>query len=428
MKPQKQRLLSPRLLLFMGTMILANIAAQMIFPLESLYVQELGANVEQIGMFFTVAALAPLLLQIIGGWVSDSVGRLQAIAIGSIAGTLSYIFYLLAPSWQWLLPSSMLNAMAVAFVAPSFQAFVAEESTPETRGRVYGVTSTLYMVVNIIGPLLGGATAQGFSFKTMYLIAGSFYATAAVVRVLMARRARQVAHEQAQNGHAEPPPAPSFAGLKKSVAAMFGLLTAGGILTWIFISDGVRDIAFSLIGRLVPIYLQDIAGLDLMQISVLQSLTAIVAMAFMMPAGWLADKKGERVGIVGGFSLISIGWFIFIGAGNFWQFAVSRVIIGSGWALIDPAYSSLISKVVPEKLRGIAFGLFSTSLGIISLPAPWIGARLWNTFGPTYAFYVPLIAMLAMLPVMWFKFKLPQQQEAKASTPLVPTPVAVRVD
>jgi len=30
------KLLSPRLLWFMGTMILANIAAQMIFPLESL--------------------------------------------------------------------------------------------------------------------------------------------------------------------------------------------------------------------------------------------------------------------------------------------------------------------------------------------------------------------------------------------------------
>lgn len=104
----KQRLLSPLLLMFMGTMILANIAAQMVFPLESLYVQELGANVGQVGLFFTVAAIAPLLFQVFGGWLSDSIGRLQAIAIGSVGGALSYLFYILAPSWIWLLPSSII--------------------------------------------------------------------------------------------------------------------------------------------------------------------------------------------------------------------------------------------------------------------------------------------------------------------------------
>ena len=44
---KQKRLLSPTLLLFMGTMILANIAAMMIFPLVSLYVQELGADIDQ---------------------------------------------------------------------------------------------------------------------------------------------------------------------------------------------------------------------------------------------------------------------------------------------------------------------------------------------------------------------------------------------
>jgi hypothetical protein len=69
----------------------------------------------------------------------------------------------------------------------------------------------------------------------------------------------------------------------------------------------------------------------------------------------------------------------------------------------------LISKAVPEKLRGTAFGLFSTSLGLISLPAPWIGARLWESISPIFPFYVPLVAMVAMLPVMWVKFKLPSE-------------------
>jgi MFS family permease len=399
---KKQRLLSPVLLAFMGTMILANISAQMVFPLESLYVQELGATVEQVGLFFTAAAIAPLVFQILGGWLSDAVGRLQAIAIGSVAGAVSYLFYIFAPSWLWLLPSSVLSAMAIAFVSPSFQAFVAEQSTKETRGRVYGITSTMFMVVNIIGPVLGGAIAQGLSFRTMYIVAGSLYATAAGIRVLMARHANRTRKEGDRA-----PEKPSFAGFRRSLVAVLGMVVAGGLVTWIFISDGVRDISFNLIWRLMPLYLENEIGLSLFQIGSLQSIVGIVAMILMTPAGVLSDKKGERVGIVGGFGLIAMGWVVFITGADFWQFAISRVFVGAGWALIDPAYNSLISKAVPEKIRGTAFGLFSTSLGILSLPAPWIGAQLWEKVSPVFPFYIPLITMVAMLPVMWVKFKLP---------------------
>ena len=403
MAAKKRRLLSPLLLWFMGTMILANIAAMMIFPLESLYVQELGASVEQVGLFFTIAAIVPLLFQVFGGWLSDVVGRLQAIAIGSVGGVLAYLFYIFAPSWGWLLPASVLSSMAVAFVAPSFQAFIAEESTEETRGRVYGITTSMFLVVGIIGPLLGGAIAQGMSFTTMYIVAGCFYATAALIRVMMARYASR---KKQQEG-ASTAEKPSLGGFKKSLLAVLGLVISGGVVTWIFISDGVRDVAFSLVGRLMPLYLENEMGLSLFQISALQSITAIVAMALMTPAGWLSDKKGERVGIVSGFAAISTGWVVFLVGSHFWHFILSRIVVGVGWALIEPAYSSLISKAVPEKLRGTAFGLFSTSLGLISLPAPWIGARLWEGVSPIFPFYVPLVAMVAMMPVMWIKFKLP---------------------
>jgi MFS family permease len=133
----------------------------------------------------------------------------------------------------------------------------------------------------------------------------------------------------------------------------------------------------------------------------------------MSPAGWLSDKKGERVSIVAGFAVISIGWSVFLVGKDLWHFVVSRAIVGGGWALIDPAYSSLISKAVPEKVRGIAFGLFATSLGLISLPAPWIGAGLWESVSPIFPFYVPLVAMVAMLPVMWVKFRLPSDAGAE---------------
>ena len=72
---------------------------------------------------------------------------------------------------------------------------------------------------------------------------------------------------------------------------------------------------------------------------------------------------------------------------------------------------------MPQRLRGTAFGVFSTSIGLISLPAPYIGAMLWEHFTPQAPFYVPLVTTLLLLPVMWLKFRLPkvaaEEQDAR---------------
>jgi MFS family permease len=174
----------------------------------------------------------------------------------------------------------------------------------------------------------------------------------------------------------------------------------------------VHDVAFSLVFQLLPVYLKNVAGLTVVQISWLSSIHGLVTMALLTPAGWLADRKGERLGIVAGFILIAGALALFLNSKLFVGFAFVWALFGAGEALIDPAYSSLISKVVPENLRGTAFGLFSTSIGLISLPAPYLGAIMWERFAPQVPFYVPLVAIVLMLPVMWVKFKLPDQEAA----------------
>ena len=73
---------------------------------------------------------------------------------------------------------------------------------------------------------------------------------------------------------------------------------------------------------------------------------------------------------------------------------------------MSPAYQSLISKAVPEKLRGTAFGFLHSSLGLFSLPAPAIGAQLWERFSPRFPFTLTaLVALLTTIPA-WLKFKL----------------------
>lgn len=413
---KKAPLLTKTIVVLLISMIAANIGGQMYSPLLPLYVQSLGADMNQIGIFFTLSMVAPLLFQILGGWLSDAMGRVQAMAIGSVAGLLGYVVFTIAPSWWWLLLGMVGLSMATSFVGPSFNALVAEESAEDSRGKVFGIVQGLFLVVGVIGAPLGGLLADAYGFRIMFLVSTILYGIATVIRVFMARKIRA---EQKT-----PTEAPSLANLKTSLVSITALLTAGGIVTWIFISDGVGDVTFSMVGNLFPLYLNNIIGFTKTQLGVLGAISSVASMAFMMPGGWLSDKFGERVGIVLGNMFMIGAILIMLNVQSFGLFTVAWILLGIGQALAGPAQSALISRAVPQKLRGTAFGFFSTSLGVISLPAPYIGVMLWETFGPRVPFYIPLIAMTLMLPVIWIKFRIPKAEPETASTP-VPVPAEV---
>ncbi len=393
---------------FLGGMILANVAAMMYDPLLPLYLQHLGADIRQVGLFFTISAILPLLFQIFGGWLSDSIGRLKAVAIGSVAGLFTFIIFLIAPSWEWGLLAMATGAIGRSFVAPSYRAFIAEQSEENNRGKIYGFSDAVFAVVGVFGPPLGGWLSDQYGYRILFLVAGAIFTVATILRVSMAISAGRQRQQKFKVITPEPSEVmkPSWSNLKTSIAAMVALLLTGGVATWILVSDGIIDINFNMVGQLLPIYMQNEVGITNTQIGVLNSISSIVTMALMTFTGWLSDKKGERVAIAGGMIILSASMAVFILARNFYAMAISWAMFGVGNALIGPAYSALISKAVPEKLRGIAFGLFSTSVGVIALPAPFIGAFLYETFNPRLPFILPTIALLVVVPIVWKKFHL----------------------
>jgi MFS family permease len=399
-------LLNKMLLLFMVAMILANIGGEMYGMLLPLYLKELNASVVQIGLFFTLSQVIPLVVQILGGWVSDSLGRLRSIALGSVAGNLTYVGFIFAPTWQWVMSGQIFSAITRSLIGPSYSAFIAEQSAEHNRARLFGISETLFTIVGVLGPPLGGLLADTYGFRIMLAVAWFFYFLATIIRVSMARTAAR--------GHEAHPSKLTMGNLRGNLGAMLGLLLSGGVVTWILITDGIRDIAYSLSGNLMPVYLEGIGGMSFQQIGWLASIFSVSMMLVTMPAGRLADKKGERMGIIIGFMSEFLAMFAFMQVRGFLGFAVVHALFGLGVGMMAPAYNSLISKAVPEKLRGTAFGLFGTSLGLVSLPAPWAGAQLWERYSPRLPFYVTGLAALASVMPAWLKFKLPKNDAGQA--------------
>jgi MFS family permease len=248
----------------------------------------------------------------------------------------------------------------------------------------------------VIGPALGGFLADRLGFRPMLAIAAGLYVTAAILRVWMATAVRFAAGDRSER--------PTVRSLRTSLGTMAAMLVAGGLVTWILVTDGVQDVAYTLSGNLIPLYLLRLGGLDAQRIGWLVSLRGTGMIVATLASGWLSDRYGERRIIALGFVLQFVALAIFVQTRAVSGFALSAAIVGLGFGTLIPAYDSLVSKAIPEKMRGIAFGVFGTSIGLISLPAPWLGAQLWERLSPQAPFAVTALAAAVCVVLVWRKF------------------------
>jgi MFS family permease len=418
----KPPLLTPVLRWVLVALVIANTAGEMVYTLIPIYLSRLGASPAQIGLVFTTSSIFLVGLQFFGGWISDRLGRLITIAIGSVIASLGYLGYFLAPSWPWIIPAMCMDFVSGALVGPSFSALVAEQSLPEHRGKTFGVMRGAVLTVTIVGPLLGGFLADRTGFKLFLGIGFVMYFSAALLRIWLAWRFRGQRYSSTDAQKV------TFRG---NLRGMIVLLVGGGILTWILITDGVRDIAFNLSSDLLPVFLTTIIGMTVAQVGIFRSIRGVATVLTTLGAGWLSDRLGEHRIIFTGFFVQALGLFLLIlsGPANWvWninmdtgtQFGqilftispqsllliASGLVIGAGIGLLFPAFDSLISKAVPPKMRGMAYGLFDSSRSILAMPMPAIGGVLWEHISPTAPFLLTALMNFFCAFPAWLKLRI----------------------
>ena len=390
------------LLLFIGRSF-AEATRAMTTVQIPIFLRELGASVGEIGLFFTLAMILPLLFRLLGGWMSDSIGRLRAMLFGSLAGILAYLPYAFARDWQMALLGPALLAIATALIVPSYRAHIADIVPDERQGRIFGIGNSVLNLAWVVAPPLGGFLAYAYGYRTMFLSAILLYTIAAVLFWYLVRTDERVNGPTGEK--------PSLASLRSSFGEILPLAVAGGLFTWILITDGIQDVALDLSFNLMPVYLNDIIGIGKQSIGVMDGLHGIAWVIASPLGGWLADRVGAKQGIMLGLGGLMLSPLIFAFAVDFWGFALSWIVLGIGAAIFGPALDVLIARGVSQHLRGLAYAFVATSLGVISLPAPWIGSQIWIALGPKAPFILTSgLGILALIPA-WLRLRIPENQD-----------------
>ena len=154
-----------------------------------------------------------------------------------------------------------------------------------------------------------------------------------------------------------------------------------------------------------PIYQEQIGGLNEQTIGNLRAVSSIAWIGASLLSGWITDKYESRISITIGFFLQFSSVLVFMNAESLLAFAISRALFGAGFGFMFPAYDALVGKIVPENMRGMAYGLFWTSISIFALPAPYVGSYMWDTISPLSPFILVAIITFIIGIFAWFKLK-----------------------
>jgi MFS family permease len=400
-------ILTPKLRWFLVAEFLAGLADMggLYMPL---FMVELGASVVDIGMLYSVTEIVPLSLNILGGWIGDSIGRLRAILLGNIFGIFSFVVMLLADRWEWMFLVLALGGISGSISGPSISAFIAYETPEDHRAKVYAVEQNVGNIVNLIRYPLAGLLVGRFGFKLMILIAGIFYLLCTIVNAGLERT-----HRSSSKSENEPL---SWQSLKLSLSTMIALIMAGGLFTWMFVIDHANDIFVQLSQSYQIIYIEEVIGVSVEQIGFLPVAGSILSLIISVPMARWVDKRGENLGIGIAYFFLATYFIVLITAKSFYVLLLGVIPHSVARAAAGPAYLSLVSKAVPEERRGVAFGLTWTSRGLIALPSPWLGGILWDRNSPRTPFLITICGFLGLIPLAWLKLK-PPIEEKQTPTP-----------
>jgi MFS family permease len=335
----------------------------------------LGVSMSIIGLIEGISEATASLLKVVFGWLSDkweSRKNLAAAGYGLSALARPILFF--ATSWVFPFLFRFLDRVGKGIRTAPRDALIADSVTPEIRGRAFGFNRALDPFGALLGALIGAGVLYGIGgldknldagldadvFHTLLIIAliPTFFSTLIVFFFVHEKKKQHVISGKR--------PLFAFAGMGKSYYRYL-------IILFIFTLGSSSDAFLLLRART--------AGISPAEIFLMIALFNLVTTVSAYPSGKLSDKLGRRTVLLMGWGFYALIYFGFAFAQTELHIWVLYISYGLYYGLTEGAEKAFVADLVPNNVRGTAYGLFNGVIGIAALPASLFAGLLWQSYG-----------------------------------------------
>jgi MFS family permease len=364
------------------------------FPYRSLFILELGATTELLGILLMVETVAQIFFQLIGGIFADKFGRRRVLVFSSIFRIVSPLVFIFSTHWTHIAPGLILQSVAMLGI-PAMNALIAESLPRKTRGVGYATYRMVTWMPMIITSMLGGiimdyyGIIQGMQICFLASMIVSIFSTFLRWKYLTETLKPTIINTKNVKPKKES---------RKN--RLFQELSMISRTVWILIVvTALSSFAMRVVFSYIVVYSVDVIGLTKTEWGLIGTGVSIISTVLTLPVGILADRIGRKPCIIFSriLSLLStLGYTLAI---NFWQIylvrAIGGVAQGFGGLVMGvmggPIWQALIADVTPSKQRGKMMGIMGTISGIASTPASWVGGYMYDNISPKLPFQMSFI-------------------------------------
>jgi len=352
------------------------------FPLEGIYLRtHLHASWFTIGILFGLLGLLASPFQIVGGAVTDRVGRRVTMITASISGIVWFVGFAFADrAWQVGVLVVLESALGWPLFLTSSNAMIADVLPQEQRATAYSLIRTAMNVGVVLGPAVGGfALSLGVSFRNVFLCAAAGCAAFLALILIWVEETRPVS--AAQRDVAKP------VGYRVVMHdRRFLMFCAVALLPLI---------PFGQFGAIYSTYITTELGVKASTWPLLLSLNAgIVALLQFVAVALSRGRDPMRLmALASALIAIGIGGVAF--AHSLFTLVILVVIMSLGEIFFSPIASSIVSDMAPEAIRGRYMGAWTVMWNGGASVGPLLGGILMGSVGGRGAFGTVLVLGLA---------------------------------
>ncbi|HYR52348.1 MAG TPA: MFS transporter [Candidatus Dormibacteraeota bacterium] len=350
--------------LFLGR-VLGSTGFSIVIPFLSLYLHgERGVPMSAVGAMFFFAALAGAVGQVVGGELTDRLGRKIVIVGSQLVRAATFLglgaaVLLHAPVvWFGLLTS--LSAFSGRAFEPPSGAMVADIAQGSARAEYYAVLRIGGNLGWAIGPAIGGFLAA-LSYPTLFVIAALVLLAAGLFMAFKVEETRphRLAHSlEPQESTTLLPGSTGTAPLAKFGFEELGqALRDGTFVRYCVVSLVLFTVMSQLISTL-SVYAVTWVGITKLQLGALYALNGLMVVFLQFPVVRALASYRMTTALVLGSILYGAGYAMMGIGRDFALLALAMFVVTMGEIVTTPASMNLVANFSTTELRGRYMGVY----------------------------------------------------------------------
>ncbi len=381
-----------------------QIGGNLIYPFFALYVtSRFGVGLTEVGVLLGAMSAGGIVGGLIGGWLTDRIGRKKIILFGLLISGLFSMVIIFIDRFELLVGVGLLVGLLGNMSGPAYNAMMADIIPEEKRVSAFGVLRVVYNLTVAIGPLIGGFIAD---YSYQWLFVGDAVTSAATFLIVlkMLPESKPAISEQEAEGNGEP---------EKGYRHILNDTNYIFLLACMMLMFAVMMQMMSTLS----IYMRDVHGFPNKYYGYILSLNATMVVIMQFWISRRMEKYPPLVGMVIGAVFATIGYTMFGFIDSIWMFALAMVILTIGEMIIDPLSQALAAKFAPAEMRGRYMAALHFSLSLSSLITPYLAGLLIDNYQPRWIWYTcGIVGALAIIGFTILRIRLKSVELQKSPT------------